>query len=51
MVGRVIKDRNDKWYDGKFVHHTLASLDCYPVYMQVCGPFLACFGQFSLHFV
>eukprot|EP00752_Nemacystus_decipiens_P006800 g6105.t1 len=34
MVGRVIKDRNDKWYDGKFVHHTLAGLDCYPVYMQ-----------------
>ncbi|CAN0055017.1 unnamed protein product, partial [Ectocarpus fasciculatus] len=33
-VGRVIKDHKDKWYDQKFVHHTLAGLDCYPVYMQ-----------------
>lgn len=30
----MIKDSNDKWYDEKFVHHTLSGLDCFPVYMQ-----------------
>ncbi|CAM9729749.1 unnamed protein product, partial [Laminaria digitata] len=29
-VGHVIKDRADKWYDQRFVHHTLSGLDCYP---------------------
>lgn len=35
QVGEVIKNRQDKWYDQKFVHHSLSSLRCYPVYMQV----------------
>lgn len=30
----MIKDPEDKWYDHKFVHHTLGGLDCFPVYMQ-----------------
>ncbi|CAN0270186.1 unnamed protein product, partial [Phaeothamnion confervicola] len=34
LIGRVIKDPTDKWYDEKFVNHTLRGLDCYPVYMQ-----------------
>ncbi|CAN0141822.1 unnamed protein product, partial [Phaeothamnion confervicola] len=34
MVGRVIKDPGHKWFDGKYVNHTLAGLDCYPIYMQ-----------------
>eukprot|EP00904_Undaria_pinnatifida_P001183 jgi/Undpi1/11065/HiC_scaffold_30.g13363.m1 len=33
-VGRVIKDVNNKWYDGKYLDHTMNGLDCYPVYMQ-----------------
>lgn len=31
----MIKDPEDRWYDQKFVHHTLSGLDCFPVYMQV----------------
>lgn len=34
-VGRVIKDVSNKWYDGKYLDHTMNGLDCYPVYMQV----------------
>jgi len=33
-VGRVILDQSDRWYDSKFVEHTLGGLPCYPVYMQ-----------------
>lgn len=34
-VGKVITDVEDKWYDGKYLNHTMNGLDCYPVYMQV----------------
>lgn len=34
-VGKVIKDAENKWYDGKYLNHTMNGLDCYPVYMQV----------------
>lgn len=34
-VGKVIKDVEEKWYDGKYLNHTMNGLDCYPVYMQV----------------
>ncbi|CAM9145195.1 unnamed protein product, partial [Hapterophycus canaliculatus] len=43
QVGRVIKDSENKWYDQRFVHHTLAGLDCYPVYMQARRRFLGAF--------
>ncbi|CAN0254904.1 unnamed protein product, partial [Discosporangium mesarthrocarpum] len=33
-VGKVIRDKEDRWYDGKYVNHTMQGLDCYPVYMQ-----------------
>ncbi|CAN0349939.1 unnamed protein product, partial [Laminaria digitata] len=33
-VGRVIKDVSNRWYDGKYLDHTMNGLDCYPVYMQ-----------------
>ncbi|CAB1098849.1 GT31 [Ectocarpus sp. CCAP 1310/34] len=33
-VGKVIVDMDDKWYDGKYLNHTMNGLDCYPVYMQ-----------------
>eukprot|EP00903_Cladosiphon_okamuranus_P008892 g8512.t1 len=33
-VGKVISDVEDKWYDGKYLNHTMNGLDCYPVYMQ-----------------
>lgn len=33
-VGMVFKDASSKWYDEKFVTHTMGSLSCYPVYMQ-----------------
>lgn len=35
-VGKVVTDVEDKWYDGKYLNHTMNGLDCYPVYMQVC---------------
>lgn len=34
-MGKVITDVEDKWYDGKYLNHTMNGLDCYPVYMQV----------------
>lgn len=34
-VGKVIKDVDNKWYDGKYLNHTMNGLNCYPVYMQV----------------
>ena len=33
-VGKVVTDVEDKWYDGKYLNHTMNGLDCYPVYMQ-----------------
>ncbi|KAG5181186.1 hypothetical protein JKP88DRAFT_322373 [Tribonema minus] len=33
-VGRVIMDKTNRWYDPKFVTHTMGGLPCYPVYMQ-----------------
>lgn len=33
-VGKVIKDVDNKWYDGKYLNHTMNGLNCYPVYMQ-----------------
>lgn len=33
-VGKVIMDVGEKWYDGKYLNHTMNGLDCYPVYMQ-----------------
>lgn len=42
----MIKDVENKWYDGKYLNHTMNGLDCYPVYMQV-----RCFVlSFSLYF-
>jgi hypothetical protein len=28
-------DKTNRWYDPKFVEHTMKGLPCYPVYMQV----------------
>jgi hypothetical protein len=33
-VGKVFDDPNSKWYDAKFVSHTMGALSCYPIYMQ-----------------
>ncbi|CAM9754890.1 unnamed protein product, partial [Hapterophycus canaliculatus] len=33
-VGKVVMDVDKKWYDGKYLNHTMNGLDCYPVYMQ-----------------
>lgn len=30
-----MKDAKHRWFDSKYVQHTLGGLDCYPVYMQV----------------
>ncbi|CAM9998220.1 unnamed protein product, partial [Discosporangium mesarthrocarpum] len=34
MNGRVYMDPSHKWFDEKYVSHTMGALDCYPVYMQ-----------------
>lgn len=34
MVGRVITDPTNRWYDEKYISHTLGSLQCYPPYHQ-----------------
>lgn len=38
--GRVMKNAEHRWFDSKYVQHTLGGLNCFPVYMQVwssCG--------------
>lgn len=39
-IGRVIQKGQERWYDHKFVRHTLAGLACFPVYMQVMRCYL-----------
>lgn len=30
-----MKNAEHRWFDSKYVQHTLGGLDCFPVYMQV----------------
>ncbi|CAM9480562.1 unnamed protein product [Pylaiella littoralis] len=32
--GRVMKDMDHRWFDTKYLQHTLGGLDCFPAYMQ-----------------
>ncbi|CAB1113042.1 GT31 [Ectocarpus sp. CCAP 1310/34] len=32
--GRVMKNPDHRWFDSKYVQHTLGGLDCFPAYMQ-----------------
>ncbi|CAM9135253.1 unnamed protein product [Ectocarpus sp. 6 AP-2014] len=32
--GRVMKNPEHRWFDSKYVQHTLGGLDCFPAYMQ-----------------
>ncbi|KAG5178399.1 galactosyltransferase-domain-containing protein [Tribonema minus] len=41
MVGRVFSDPTHKWYDERYVEHTMGSMECYPPYHQGAGYILS----------